>query len=348
MQRTYRIPRPGIAATLLALLAPLLAATQLAAPADARVAIKMATLAPDGSVWDDLLREMGAEWQEATGGEVALRIYAGGVAGDEPDVIRKMRIGQLHAASLTIAGLSSLDPAFEIFEIPMFFRSYDELFHVLDEMRPTLEKRLEERGYVLLHWMHGGWVHFFSKKPIRTVDDLRRQKLFVWAGNDDLVQLWRKNGFQPVALAATDVMTGLQTGMVEALPSTPLAALSLQWFQQTPYMQDIGLAPLIGGTVITVKTWNQLSPDQQSKLRKIALATEGRLEKEVPRQDEKAVTQMKQRGLSLVEVPDQKEWRDAAEQFTAYKREQMEAVDLLDTARRLRDAYRQSHGGAGE
>lgn len=325
-----------------------LAAPLVSAPADARVAIKMATLAPDGSVWDDLLRQMGAEWQEATGGEVALRIYAGGVAGDEPDVIRKMRIGQLHAASLTIGGLSDLDPAFEIFEIPMFFRTYDELFYVLDEMRPTLEKRLADKGYVLLHWMHGGWVHFFSKQPIRTVDDLRGQKLFVWAGNDELVQLWRKNGFQPVALAATDVMTGLQTGMIQALPSTPLAALSLQWYQQTPYMQDIGLAPLIGGTVVTAKVWGQLTPEQQADLRKIALTTEERLKEQVPLQDEKAVEQMKQRGLKVVQVPDQKEWRDAAEKFTAYKREQMEAVDLLDEARRLRDAYRRSHGGGGE
>lgn len=341
---TNTIRRHGLTVTFsLALLAPI-----LAAPAGARVTVKMATLAPDGSVWDDLLREMGADWQDATGGEVALRIYAGGVAGDEPDVIRKMRIGQLHAASLTIAGLAALDPAFEIFEIPMFFESYDELFHVLDEMRPILEKRLEGNGYVLLHWMHGGWVHFFSKKPIRTVDDLRGQKLFVWAGNDNLVQLWRKNGFQPVALAATDVMTGLQTGMIEALPSTPLAALSLQWYQQTPYMQDLGLAPLIGGTVITSKVWNQLSPAHQAELRKIALSTEDRLEKEVPRQDEKAVEQMKQRNLAVVEVPDQKEWRDAAERFTAYKRERMEATDLLDTARRLRDAYRQSRERAGE
>jgi len=144
------------------------------------------------------------------------------------------------------------------------------------------------------------------------------------------------------------VMTGLQTGMVEALPSTPLAALSLQWYQQTPYMQDIGLAPLIGGTVITAKIWSELTPQQQAALRQIALATEEKLEKEVPRQDDQAVEQMKQRGLEVVAVPDPKEWRDAAEQFTAYKREKMEAVDLLDEAHRLRDAYRQSHPGAGE
>ena len=118
-----------------------------AAPAEARVVVKMATLAPDGSVWDDLLSEMGAEWQEATGGEVALRIYAGGVAGDEPDLIRKMRIGQLHAAALTIGGLSELDPAFQIFEIPMFLESYGE-----ERVREFVNRRRraedEQRGRV--------------------------------------------------------------------------------------------------------------------------------------------------------------------------------------------------------
>jgi len=265
-----------------------------------------------------------------------------------PDLIRKMRIGQLHAAALTVGGLAELDPGFEIFTIPMFFESYDELFHVLDKMRPTLEKRLEANGYVLVHWMQAGWVHFFSKKPIRVVDDLRKQKLFVWAGDDGLIQLWRKNGFQPVPLAMTDALTGLQTGMIEAMPSTPLAAMSLQWFRQTPYMQNLGLAPLVGGTVVSKKIWDRISPEARAKMKEIALRTEKRLMKEVPEQDEKAVELMKERGLKIVAVDAQQEaeWNAAAEEFTAFKREQMEAKDLLDEARRLRDAYRKSHGPA--
>lgn len=310
--------------------------------AEARVVIKMATLAPDGSVWDEILSEMGAEWQEATEGEIMLRIYPGGVAGDEPDLIRKMRIGQLHAASLTVAGLSEIDPAFDIFEIPFLFDSYDELFHVLEEMRSTFEKRLEERGYVLVHWMQGGWVHFFSKQPIRSVDDLKKQKLFVWAGDDKLVQLWRKNGFQPVALASTDVMQALQTGMIESLPATPLAALSLQWFRQTPYMQGLGLAPLIGGTVVSKRIWDQLSPEAQTKVREIALATEKRLMDEVPDQDRRAVEEMVERGLTVTEISDDvaAEWREAAKEFTEVKRQQMETPELLDRAQALRNAHR--------
>ena len=316
--------------------------------ASARTVLKMATLVPDGSVWNNILNDMGAEWQESTDGEVALRLYAGGVAGDEPDVVRKMRIGQLHGAVLTVAGLSQIEKGFEIFEIPMFFESYDELFHVLEALRPELEKRLEAKGYILLNYGQGGWVHFFSKKPIQGVDDLRAQKLFVWAGSPT-VDLWKENGFQPVPLAATDILTGLQTGMIEVVPSTPLAALSFQWFRQTPNMQGMGLAPLIGGTVLTKRAWGRLSPEVQAQLKKVTRETETRLNAEIPNQDARAVEAMKERGLKVSDISDEvaASWRKEAETFIDFKREQMEAKDLLDLARRERDAFRAKKAQGG-
>lgn len=333
-----------IATLLLATLAVLTPA------AEARMVVKMATLVPEGSVWDKILKEMGAEWQETTNGEVTLRMYPGGVAGDEPDVVRKMRIGQLHAAALSVAGLTTIDESFEVFEIPMFFDSYDELFHILDTLRPEFEKRLLAKGYVLLNWGQGGWVHFFSQKPIVGVDDLKSQKLFVWAGNDAMVQLWRQNGFQPVALAATDILTGLQTGMIEALPTTPLAALSLQWYRQTEHMQGMGLAPLIGATVMSERAWKRLSPEAQQAILTAARETEKRLNQEIPDQDRRAVEEMKKQGISVSEVSPEVEaqWRQAAETFIEFKRKNMEAKDLLDMVRRERDAFRARATGAGE
>ncbi|HEY6867021.1 MAG TPA: TRAP transporter substrate-binding protein DctP, partial [Candidatus Eisenbacteria bacterium] len=207
------------------------------------VTIKLATLVPDGSVWDKILKGMGAEWNQNTQGRVQLRIYPGGVAGDEPDIVRKMRIGQIQAAALTSAGLSAIDPSFKIFSLPMFYDSYDELHAVLAKLEPTLKQRLEARGFVLLNWGHGGWVYFFTKQPVSTVDELKKTKMFVWAGDDAMVQLWKSNGYHPVPLAATDILTGLQTGMIDAYPTTPLLALTLQWYRSTPNMVGIGLAP---------------------------------------------------------------------------------------------------------
>ncbi len=326
------------------MLVSLLALGLLALPASARTTIKMASLVPESSVWGKILKDMGAEWQEATDGEVALRLYGGGVAGNESDVVRKMRIGQLHAAALSISGLSTIDEGFEIFEIPMFFESYDELFHILDKARPALEKRLDDKGYVLLNWGQGGWVHIFSKKPVASVDDLRKLKMFSVADNEAMLQLWRQNGFQPVSLAVTDMLTGLQTGMIEALPTTPLAALSLQWFRHTPYMQDLGLAPLIGATVITKRAWNRLSADDQAKLLSAAKKTEQRLKAEIPDQDRRAVEAMSERGMNVTPVtPEQEaEWRKTAEDFIELKLKSIAAKDLLELARRERDAFRAS------
>ncbi|MCG8458600.1 MAG: TRAP transporter substrate-binding protein DctP, partial [Holophagales bacterium] len=231
---------------------------------------------------------------------------------------------------------------FQVFQIPMFFASHRELYHVLQELRPEFENRLEAKGYILLNWGNGGWVHLFSKEEVRTVDDLRKQKIFSWAGNEAMIQLWRQNGFQPVSLASTDLLTSLQTGIVNVVPTTPLAALSLQWFRQTPYMQDLGLAPLVGATVISSRAWKRLSPEVQEKLRRASRATEKELFSEIPRQDALAIRQMEERGLTVVPVDErqEKEWLEAAEIFAKFKRDNMKGDALLDRVRKARDSFR--------
>ncbi|MGB3564088.1 MAG: TRAP transporter substrate-binding protein DctP [Thermoanaerobaculia bacterium] len=307
---------------------------------EAATVIKLATLVPDGSVWDKALKEMGADWKESSDGRVTLRIYPGGVAGDEPDVVRKMRIGQIQAASLTVTGLSEIDPAFKVFTIPLFYDSYEELLFVLEAMEPYLAAKLEARGFVFVHWGHAGWVHLFSKDPIRQIDDLKQQKLFVWAGQDDMVQWWMRSGFKPVALAATDIMTGLQTGMIEVLPTTPLAALNLQWFRQTPYMHELGLAPLVGATVVTEKAWKKISAADQKALLAAARRTEEQLEKGIPQQDREAVEAMTKRGLEVVAVTDETEWREAAAEFADTMREAIVPAEAFDRALAERNRFR--------
>lgn len=337
MMRGSRLARWLIGAVGLALAAPAAASS---------VAVKLATLAPDGSVWEKNLEQLGATWAEATDGRVTLRIYPGGVAGDDPDVVRKMRIGQLHGAALTVAGLSEIDDAFEALSTPLMFDSYEELYAVLASMRADLEQRLEERGFVLLFWGHGGWVHLFSKQPLRTVADLKASKLFVWAGDDERVQLWKRAGFQPVPLAGTDIMTGLQTGLIDVLPTPPLAALSLQWFRQTPYMQNLGLAPLVGGVVISKRIWDRIDAADRAKLLEAARQTEKTLEAEVPAQDSQAVAEMQKRGLEVVEISNPEEWQEAARRFVEGIRGTIAPPEWLDRVVAERDAYRNARAEA--
>jgi TRAP-type C4-dicarboxylate transport system substrate-binding protein len=327
------------AALLLALLAPRPTASQ------APVTIKLASLVPDGSVWHKVLLGMGAQWSQTTQGRVALRVYPGGVAGDEPDMVRKMRIGQLQAAALTVVGLSAIDEAFKVFEIPMFFDSYGELLTVLDRMEPTLRQRLDARGFVMLNWGHAGWVHMFTRKPATSVDDLKRLKMYVWAGDDRMVSMWKENGFQPVPLAMTDIVTGLQTGMFDALPTTPLAALSLQWFRTTPNMGEIGIAPLVGALVVTKQAWSRISDADRVALLTACKKAEAQLEMQIPGQDSLAVVEMEKRGLTLIRATPAAaaEWRATSDQFAAKMRATMVPAEIFDLAFRERDAYRKRH-----
>ena len=319
-----------------------------AAAPSAAITVKLASLAPDGSVWDLAIEEMGADWAEATDGRVVLRVYPGGVAGDEPDVVRKMRIGQLHAAALTVGGLIEIDDAFRVFSIPMFFASYDELYYVMDRMTPELSKRLDAKGYVLLNWAHAGWVHLFSTEPVTSLEQLKTTKLFVGAGDDRAVQWWKNNGYRPVPLATTDILTGLQTGMIEALPSPPLAALLLQWYKQAPHMLDLGLAPLVGATIVQKRVWQRIDEADRASL--LAAATElgETLEREVPGQDRESVAEMEKRGLEIVEVGEgaaMQAFRAAAEEFAERVRGDRLPPEILRLAQEARAAYREQTAG---
>lgn len=308
--------------------------------------LKLATLAPQGSIWDQTIRAMGDRWSKETSGRVQLKIYAGGVAGDESDALRKTRAGQFQGLAITVAGLTEIDPAFNVFQIPLFFESFDELSFVLEKLRPALEARLEAKGYVLLHWGHGGWIHLFSRQPIRTLEDLKAQKLFVWAGDDATVQSWRKNGYQPVALAATDILLGFQTKMIDVVPTTPIAALSLQWFRQTPFMMGLGLAPLVGGVVVSKPAWDRIGGEDRAKLEQAAAAAEAELEREVPKQDRAAIEQMKQRGLGVQELApaEQAAWRAEARRFAEAWRDGRVPPEILQAVESAVAEFRRGRG----
>lgn len=294
--------------------------------------IKLGTLVPDGSIWQKALKQMGSEWSQGTGGRVSLVVFAGGTQGDEPTMVRKMRLGQLQAAGLTAVGLGDLDPAFDVFSVPFLFRSYDELLHVVRTLTPTVKPRLEGKGFHLLHWGHAGWVQVFTKQPVRSLNDLKQVKIYTTAGDDRMVQWYKSNGFQPVALAMTDIMTGLQTGMIAGMPSTPLAALSFQWFRQTPYMIDVGLAPLVGGTVMTAKAWAAISETDRAKVLEAAAHAETFLEAEVPKQDAASIAEMQKRGLTVIKIDASaaSEFRSAADKLSLTMRGAMVPEDIYD------------------
>ena len=337
MKRTFR--QTMVALTL---------ALTLAVPVEAagRNLIKLGTAAPDGSVWHNGLKRMAATWDQETGGAVTLRVYAGSVAGDEPDMVRKMRLGQLQAGSISVLGLSQIDKAFDVFTIPMFYESYEELFFVMDALEPVMTKRLAERGFVFLGWGLGGWARLFTKTPVRTVGEIREMKMFVSAGDDPWVQYWKNNGFRPVPLAVTDIMTGLQTGLIDGLTTTPLAALMLQWYRHAPYMIDIDLAPLIGATIVSEKAWGRVPEESRAALIASARKLEELLKNEIPAKDEESIQEMAKRGLTVTPPEEAGEqvdsWHKLADELATHMRGTMVPADVYDLAVKAQDEYRKS------
>jgi len=298
------------------------------------VVIKLATLAPSGSPWHEILQDMAAEWSEVSGGKVSLRIYPGGVAGDEADMVRKMRIGQLHAAAITNNGLSRIAPEIGALTIPMAVDSWE----ALDRVRSALEARLrtlfEEKGFFILSWGDAGWVRFFVPSDNPSVEAVRKAKLFVWSGDDRAVEVWKSARFNVVPLAATDILPGLQTGMIEAFNTTPIIALANQWFPFTPYMIDMPWAPLVGATVISTRKWNRIPPELQARLQEVAQKAGARMRAEVRRMEAQAIQEMQKRGLKVLRpTPEQvAQWRSVMRQTYARIRGAIVPASWFDAA----------------
>lgn len=277
--------------------------------------VKLASLAPTGSPWDDGLKQIAADWQRISNGKVTLKIYPGGIAGDEEDMIRKMRIGQLNAAGLTGIGLCRIFPGILAVQLPLTMRTDEELFCVLDKMKPEFDRQLEKQGFKVLVWTKVGWAHFFSKEPVVRPKDLRDQKMFVYAGDPDGNQAWKDAGFHPVPLSPTDLMSSLQSGMVDAFTTTPLSAASYQWFGLAPHMCGMKWAPLIGGIVISMRTWKKVPKDLRPKLLAATEKTEQTLQANIDEADAKAIQIMKKHGLTVHPVPPEAvaKWKAATE-----------------------------------
>ena len=228
------------------------------ASAQAPIIVRMATLVPDGSSWHQILKETAEKWKTTSGGRVTVRLFPGGVAGDDPDVVRKMRLGSLNAGLLTAVGVGEIDKACYALGIPLAYDSYEEVYFVLEKMRPKLEAALDAKGFVVLNWADGGWVHFFTQKPVAVPDDLRPLKLFSWAGDPQSVDVWRSAGFNPVPLPSTEIATALQTGLVQALGSPPQVAVISQYFNHAKNMTDLRWQLLLGATLVTKTTWEKI------------------------------------------------------------------------------------------
>jgi TRAP-type C4-dicarboxylate transport system substrate-binding protein len=266
-------------------------------------AVKIGTLAPKGSPWHDIVQDLSEAWKEASQGQYYFRIYPGGVAGDEPDMVRKMRIGQLHAAALSGIGLSRIAPEVQALQMPMMYRSNDELDYVRAKVAARLEQAFLARGFKVLAWGDVGWVMFFTRTPVVHPDEMKALKLFTAAGDTVVAEAYKDAGYQVVPLASTDIHTALQAGLIDAFQTTPIAALSFQWFGLAPHLTGLRWAPLIGAIVVSAKFWDGVPPALQARFLELSRAAGGRLQASLRTLESQALEVMREHGLSIHTVP---------------------------------------------
>jgi TRAP-type C4-dicarboxylate transport system substrate-binding protein len=285
--------------------------------AQRKITIKLASLVPENTPWGAAINRMSAEWSEATNGEVEMVVYHNGVAGDEAEVLRKLRMNQIQAAVVTSIGLNSVTPEVLTVSYPFLIRTDAELEAVLGQIKPDLDAKMQQSGFVTLAWARAGWVRVFSKNPVYVPNDLRRLKLATSAEELEMLQAFKTMGYQVVPLHLNDALVSLNSGMVDALWQSPIAVAGFQIFAIAKNMVDINIAPFMGGIIMNNTAWRRIPDRHKPRLQAICKRIEIEIEGSISRLEVEAISTMTKYGLSICRLSPQqtREWYDDMDKY---------------------------------
>ncbi|MBH9551506.1 TRAP transporter substrate-binding protein DctP [Inhella sp. 4Y17] len=295
--------------------------------------LRIGTVAPKGSSHHQQLLEMGEAWRAAQGPGAKVTVFTDGSQGGEHELLRRLRIGQLQGAMMTVVGLRDIEPSVSALQnLPLLFRSWDEVDAVREKLRAGLEKRFLDKGFVVVAWGDAGWVRFFSKTAAVRPDDFKPLKFFSWGPETEQQALMKGLGYTPVPLETNDVLPALQTGMIQVVPTTPYFALATQVFGPAPHMLDLNWAPVVGAVVVTAKAWEAMSPAAQVALKAAGEKAGVAIRAAARREVEESVEAMRKRGLQVHKpTPEQlKEWTDLAEKLYPKLRGSLVPAETFD------------------
>jgi TRAP-type C4-dicarboxylate transport system substrate-binding protein len=307
--------------------------------------LRIATLAPSGSPWMEVLDKAANEIKEKTAGRVTLKYFEGGQQGDERDFVRKIKLGQLDGAAVTAVGLAMIDESIRVLELPMMFTSAEELDYVADKLWPHFQKKFEDKGFKLTDRGEVGWIYFLSKAKVEKISDLQGQKLWLW-GDDQLVgAVFKKLSVNGVPLGVPEVDAALTSGKINACYGSPVAAVALQWYTKVKYMTSMPMSFAIGATVLSTKAYKKLSPEDIKVLEDITRVNARKLRKTIRKANDDAKGTMSRKGVTVVQTPvamvddftkmAKEIWTELAGKI--YSKEELKMV--LDA----RDEYRAKH-----
>jgi TRAP-type C4-dicarboxylate transport system substrate-binding protein len=304
--------------------------------------IKMATFAPEGSSWVKTFNALNAEVMKKSENKVQFKIYPGGVLGDETDMLRKTKIGQIQGVALSSAGLSSVFPEFDVLEVPFLFQKYEEVDPILTKMDSFFRKGLDNNGYVMLGWSEAGFVYLMSTVPISGVSDLRKAKVWILEDSSIAKAIFQEAGVKGIPLSITDVLVGLQTGLVEVVYIPPSGAISLQWFTKIKYITDLPLLYLAGAILIKKETFKEIPSSFQPVLMEIAQRHLSQLKTAIRNENQDALQVMEKQGIKKI-IPSREqieEFKKLSNRAMAHPGSQSFTKKTLEEVSSLLESYR--------
>lgn len=306
------------------------------------VTLKIATVAPDGTAWMDAMRHGADLIKQRTGGRVEFRFYPGGVMGNDKSVLRKIRIGQLQGGAITGGGLAEIYPDSQVYSLPFVFRSLAEVDYVRKHMDKLLLQGLEKEGFVSFGISEGGFAYLFSNSPVRSIEELKPLKVWVPEGDNISRAAFESVGIYPVSLPLTDVLTGLQTGLIDTVAASPIGAIALQWHTRVKYMTDVPLLYLYGTMVVSGKAFDKLSPADQKVVRDVFGKVFRDLNVQNRIDNDKARDVLKQQGIEFVQLKQESDgWHQIVEQTIArLTQDKVLSQQMLDTLQSNLKQYR--------
>ena len=267
------------------------------------VVLKIATLSPEGSFWMKNMREGAREVEQKTNKRVRFKFYPGGVMGGDNAVLQKIRIGQLHGGAIVAGSLAKFYNDNQVYTLPMKFKNFEEVGYVRERMDPTIKAGLEKGGFVPLGMAGGGFAYIMSQSPIRTVDDLRKQKVWIPNNNATMLKAVDAFGIKPIPLSVPDVRAGLQTGLIDTITTPPIGAVILQWHTQVKYLTDIPFIYVYAIFALDKRAFSKIPPGDQSIVKEVIGKTFQQIETRNYEDNFKAMEALKKQGIQFVKPP---------------------------------------------
>lgn len=267
------------------------------------VEIKIASQAPKGTVWMNALEDMAKEIKKST--HVKFSYFAGGVLGDEKTIARKMQMRAVGGGLFTGIGLGEVLPEVRILELPFFYENTDEIDKVKVALEPEFVKHFEDKGYVFLGWAEVGWAYIFSKEESRNLDELKKRKIWLWSGDPLAEMTFKEFGLAGTPLSLSDVLTSLETGMIDSVYNSPYGLIGLQWHSKVKFMSRMTVGHGTGALLLTKKDWEEVDEDKRAKVKAIARKHLDKLVVDIRKKNEDSIAELeKNQGIKIVPIPE--------------------------------------------